>query len=220
MNLGQLRTSLQGKGYGSDTASAQTAALNAAYRRVVGGRHWPWLQRLSTSLTTSVSNPSVPLTTITDLMWVSAVRIEIGSEFYDLIPLEEEEFRSREYQDRQPSVPEYWTEVFGEIRLYPRPDRVYTIALDYYTTPPDLVNDVDVPLFDSTFHDVLVWGALSDMAFRERDFAAYQMADRMFDARLLEMQRSYGLGQRHKSKHVQRSAFWDQVGRGSGGWGR
>ena len=213
MTRAQLRTSIQAKGFGSDGAfiSAQNEAINAAYRRVAGEHRWPWLERLSTSLTTIAGNSSVSLTPITDLMWVDAVRLTDGTSNYDLTPLADQDLRSREHEDRFPDLPVWWAEVFGEIRLYPIPDKAYTVVLDYLTTPPELGADGDSPLFDTTFHDILVWGAISDLAFRERDYTGQAVADKNYDARLRSMMAAYGIRQRHGGSRVAHSRFWDWV---------
>lgn len=213
MTLAELRTSLQDKGYGTDTASQQTRMLNGVYRRIAGEHRWPWLERQSSALTAAVSNQTVSLAAITALMWVDAVRLEFGTEYPELEYIDPQSHRDLYHQSRDTGTPRYWTEQFGELRLWPVPDQAYTVVLDYMTTPDDLSLDADIPLFDSTFHDVLVWGAVSSMAYRERDWSAKNFADAEYRASYDEMKRSYGLKQRQNAQHVQRSSFWNAVGR-------
>jgi len=212
MNLGELRTSLQDKGYATDTAASQTRMLNSIYRRIAGEHRWPWLDRQSTALATVAGNQSVTLTAVTSLMWVDAVRLEYGTEYPEVKFLAPQALRDMAHVDRSTGTPRFWTEEFGELRFWPTPDKAYTVVLDYMTTPPDLAVDADIPLFDSTYHDVLVWGAIAEMAFRERDWSAKNFAAAEYADRYGEMKRTYGIRQRQNATHVARAKFWDNIG--------
>lgn len=217
MNLGQLRTALQTKGYGTDTATAQTAMLNSVYRRVAGLHRWPWLEVQDVSITTTVGDSDYSLAALTTLAHIDAVRIEKGTDRPELEYLEPQDFRDLEHVDRDNGVPLYWTYAASELRLWPAPDQAYTVTIDYIKRTTDLSADADSPLFDSQYHDVLVWGAIAEMAFRERDWSAKNFADAEYRQRLMEMERAYGVKQRQNSSRVKRSSFWDNVGRNTRG---
>jgi hypothetical protein len=212
MTLAELLLSLQSKGYSTDTVAAQTFALNAVYRRINGMRRWPYLERRDTALTTTAGQSSVNFASIPALMWVDAVRIELGTEYPTLEYKERQELRELNHQDRDRGTPQYWTEAAGELHLWPVPDASYEITLDYITTPPDLVDDDDVPVFDTTYHDVLVWGAVLDLGFRSRDWGAYQYAKHEYQDRLREMIAEYGIRQRQSSSRIVDSGFYNYNG--------
>lgn len=212
MNLGQLRTSLQAKGYATDTATAQNEAINDIYRRVAGTHRWPWLEAQSSSLATTAGTAAYAVSSITDLMYIDAVRIEASPDLPTIDWLTPQDFRNLEHDDRTNATPWYWTYEFGQVKLYPAPDKVYTLRLDYIKRPPALSGDSDTPLFESTYHDILVWGALMQIGFRERDWSALSYARQEYGDRLHEMERAYGVKQKQTARQVARSAFWKHIG--------
>lgn len=219
MNLGQIRTAIQARGYGTDTATQQTAMVNAVYREIAGQHRWPWLEAQSSTLTTTIGDPDYATTGISaDLMYIDAVRLTRGTTYLPLEYIAPQDFRDLEHVDRDNGEPIYWTYMNYNLRLWPRPDQVYTVTVDYLFRPTDLSADSDQPLFDATYHDVLVWGAIRDLAFRERDWSAKNFADAEYSARFGKMERAYGMKQRQNSSHVQGSKFWDSVGRTYGGF--
>jgi hypothetical protein len=54
----------------------------------------------------------------------------------------------------------------GELRFFPTASVDETIALRYYRTWPDLVDDTDEPIFPETFHDLLTSYAAAKLALR------------------------------------------------------
>lgn len=220
MNLGQLRTELQTKGYGTDTATAQTSMLNSVYRRIAGRHRWPWLEKENVALSTTASDPDYSLSTITDLLHIDAVRIEFGTSYPKIEYMEPQDFSDLEHEDRVNGEPIFWTYMNSELRLWPTPDKAYSLTIDYIRRPTDLSLDADEPAFDAIYHDILVWGAAAQMAYRERDWSAKNFADAEYDQRFREMERAYGVKQRQNSSRVKRSDFWGNVAMrsGYGGW--
>lgn len=205
--LTQLQSSIQARGHGADTVSAQTDAINATLRRLYGMRRWQFLDaRAPTNLLATVNNPVVSLTGVADLLHVDAVRVEKGLDTWDLDYLPAEELRRREWADRQADRPLYWTRQGDELWLYPRPNQAYIVGVDYIKTPVDLVAGADRAALPATYTDVVVWGALIDLAFRQRDWNAAAIAERQFEKRLAEMIVQFGLKQRQTSSQV---AAWD-----------
>jgi hypothetical protein len=209
MTLAQLRTSLQAKGYGTDSATAQTEMINSVYRRLAGKRRWPWMEAQATTATIAgTTNYSVAA--ITDWLHPDAVRIEISTEYPVLQYVDPQELRSLAHSDRARGVPQYWTYARGQLHVWPAPDRAYTLTIDYTKDPPDLTADADTPVFAATYHDVLVWAAAKEITFRQRDWGAYQYAKQEYDERLAEMERAYGVRQRQTSGKIKDSGFYSQ----------
>lgn len=204
MNLTELETSLQAKGYSTDTVIAQVEALNSVYRRVVGLRRWSWLETANTSLVTVTGNPAVSYSSLTDFLSIDAVRIELGAAYYNLDWVEPQVYRDEAHEDRTNGVPFAWTRQFGSIYLYPRPDNVYTLSVDYTKDPVDLAGGSDTPILPKTYHDMLVWGALSELAYRERDWNAGDRANVRFEERLQEMLGQEAIAQRQTEQQVRR----------------
>lgn len=208
-----LRTAIQQRGYASDTATAQTELLNSVYRRLSGMRRWPWLETGTAGLVTIVGQSAYNLlSTVPDFLHVDAVRLEIGTEYYDLEYEREQDFRSLQHTDRTNGIPSLWTlRGRADLNLHPRPDRVYTVTVDYLKDPPDLLSDSDQPLVPATYQDILVWGAIVELAYRERDWQGVQVADANYGQRLLDMMLEYGLTQRQTSTQVVQSGTYDHL---------
>lgn len=216
MTLAQLQASLQAKGYGTDSAAAQIEMLNSVYRRLVGKKRWPFQEAQSTIVTVA-GTTSYTVAAITDFLAPDAVRIEVGQETPDLKYRAPQEFRDQQHFDRAQGVPEAWTWMRGLLHVYPAPDRVYTLTVDYTKDPPDLAAAGDTPVFAATYHDVLVWGAIVEIAFRQRDWGAHQYAVVQYDNRVAEMERSYGIRQRQTSDKIKDSGFYSNWPRQSSG---
>lgn len=233
MTLAQLQAAIQQKGYGTDTAAAQLEALNGRYREVMSMHRWPFNDVVDTSLVTVVGTAAVAVSGIATLEAVDAVRLRFPAagtptETHDLTYLSPSDFRSRIYQGGfnqagTLGIPRWWTQYGGEgspIQLLPVPDRIYGLDLDYNRNAVDLAAGGDIPVIPAKFHDVLVWGAVCDLAIRERDGFTAQFAQGQYKSRLEEMERKLGIHQGQNPTHIRQSSFWDAVGRGSAGWGR
>lgn len=223
MNLGQIKTAIQARGYATDTVTQQIGAINTRYHELVGLHKWPWLETSSGAIPTVTGQLSYALTAITDLLFVDAVRLSFPSsgtptEEYDLEYISSEDFDSYRFELGADlvgtnGIPRYWTQdggAGGSLNLLPTPDRVYKLNINYLRVPVDLTVDADTPVFPSTFHDILVWGAIVDMAFRERDWSGMQMAQGEYSRMLGQMERAHAVRQRQNSTHVKRTRWWNQ----------
>ena len=212
--LAQLRTKVQERGYGTDTATAQTACLNSVYRRVAGMRRWPWLEIYQATGPAVVAGTETYnlAGTLTDLLHVEGIRLEFGTDYYNLKYVPPQEFRDAAHVYRDQGAPIYWTKVgAAQVKFYPKPDKAYTMTVDYVKFPTALAADADVHIMPENYEDVLVWGALAEMCYRERDYAGRQIAMEEYRARLMDMMNEYGLRQRQNATEVVRSGHWDQV---------
>ena len=209
MDLAALTTAVYDKGYGTDVATQVTDAINATYRRLVGFRRWPFLEATSTAIVTVVGTSSYSLSAISDLLHLDAVRSSVGIERFNMGYVSPQEFRDISFvDDRVVGVPRYWTFMNQTLQIYPTPDLVYTLTIDYAKDPPDLAAAGDKPLLPATYHDILVWGAACDLAYRERDYQAYAICEQKYNMGIKEMQGEYGLRQRQTSQSVIHSGIW------------
>src|SRR5215207_123291 len=213
MTLAELRAWIDTHGFSStalnsSTAVAQTTAIQSAYDRLNGLHNWPWREGTLT-VTTSVGDDTPTITSITDNGGIKAVRMTQNANYFDLDFMDPAEFRDRAHLDRTNGVPQWWTWVDNELRLYPRPDGVYTLSIEYTKQLPDLL-DGGSPVFDANYHLILGRGALIDLAVRERDWNMVQVAERQWDRRVKEMEQFYHIRQKQTSSQVVRSGIWQQ----------
>ncbi len=208
-SLQTLRTAIQQRGYSTDSADAQNEMINSYYRRVIGMRRWPFLEASGTFPTVVGTGTYNMPALLPDLLHIRAVRAEIGTKYPALTYRDQEDFRDYEHADRSNGSPMYWTRIGNAIRLWPKPDRVYTITVDYVKDAPDLVGDSDVTQIPSAYQDVLVWGPIIDLAYRERDYAGMKEARANYQSLVNDMINEYGLRQQQTSSEVASSGYWD-----------
>lgn len=208
-NLADLRTAIQHRGYAQDTEDAQTELVNAEYRRLIGTRRWWWLEvAADTSLTCTVGTEAYSLASITDFLHIDAVRLEDGTNRFTLAYASPQAFRDVAHELRDNAPPVFWTRINSDLYLWPRPDKEYVISVDYVKNPPNLSDDADTPVLPAAYHDLLVWGAVRQLTFRERDKEAYSLANGEYQSLLADMKHQDGLAQRQSSSEV---AFTGEV---------
>lgn len=208
MNLGQILTAQEELGYGTDTQTARTSMTNSCARRVYALRRWPFLKVLgATGPVLVAGTESYDVSAIlTDLQYIDGISLDhaTGTD-YDLEYLDNEAFRELRRVDATRETPLWWTATGKTVYLYPTPNAVFTIKVDYLQKPAALVSAGDVPALPEEYHDILVWGGLVEMTFRERDYNGHQFAQQEYDKRLLEMMHQYGMVQRQTSSRVVKS---------------
>lgn len=211
--LEYLRSAIQARGYGTDTApDVQNHVLNSVYRRVIGMRRWPFLEvDGSTALECVIGQRAYDLTDIPDLLHVDAVRAELGTEYIELKHKGQQDFRTLEHSWRDHGQPEFWTRIGNRLLIWRRPDAAYTLVVDYVKDPPDLASDEDQTALPAAYQDVLVWGAIAELCFRERDAEGFAMAKGEYGTRIIDMMNEYGVRQRQNSSHVKQSGTWDHL---------
>lgn len=216
--LDSLRTLIQQKGYGTDTSpEIQTAMLNSIYRRIIGARRW-WFYEVADDHSTSVTtgDERVDLSVAERLFLVDAVRLEYNTTYVELMNVDPQEFREYYHADRTPGTPQLWTQVNDEVLLWPVPDKDYTVSLDYIKRPPTLVNDDDQVIIPEPYVDVLVWGAIRELCFRERDDSGRAYADAEYQQVLADMKQQDGLMQRQSASEVTYTGQPESVNYGYG----
>lgn len=208
-----VQAAVQAEGYGTDTAAQQLTFLRGLLRRLYGMRRWRFLEQTNTSLSTAVATPTVSLATITTLTHVDAVRLTFGTTVYGLEHRPEQLLRDYDACDQTVSVPLYWTQRNNTIQFWPRPDRIYTIQLDYLELPTLPTVAGDTVTWPDSYLDVLTWGVAKRMAARQRDAAMASLADGEYTAALREMLQAHGVQQRQTSDRVEQWSGWADVQR-------
>lgn len=201
--LGDIKTSIQNKGYATDTATAQASMINSVYRRVIGMRRW-WFNEVpnNTSLTLATGTQSVSLAGITDFLHVDAVRISTASSQSEIEYVPPQELRDLYHTDRTNGEPLFWTRTGGSLYFWPVADQNYTVSVDYIKYPATLVADGDATIIPDAYQDVLVWGAIKELTFRERDAEGRSLAEDEFQTILATMRHQDGLEQRQTPSEV------------------
>ena len=232
MNLSQLVNSVYALGYNfvqtaDDPTNPANVALNSVYRDVCGRERWPFLEKTASAGSTVAAVNTYPLSTLTDLRQVDAIRLTDSSGVnYDLRNMAPQDFKAQTFEATSlpitTGLPVCWTQYAGSILFFPPPDGVYTIVVDYIVQPAALVSLTDVPIIPTQWHDILVWGAAHELAFRERDWIGRNDSLNTFTQRLANMSSEYRLMQRQTSSRVQQSGVNDsfdygifQLGEGS-----
>lgn len=210
MNLAEIQAAIQAHGYAPDTSDRQTIFINQCYREVCGMQRWPFLEAQDVSQVTTAGQAGYPLDALPTWRSIDAVRISIPAQqqYVRMEYLAPQDFRDREHISPEPSTPSYWTFINQELRFWPVPDDSYSVTIDYISEPPDLAADADVPVLPVTYHDVLVWGAVERLAYRERDWLGRQFAQQERELSLKRMDEEFMVRQRQTSSHVKKSGYW------------
>lgn len=196
--LATARASIQAKGYGTDTAAVQLSMVNSVYRRVAAERRWYWLQATDTTLTVALNAYQTSLTGLTALRTVDGVRINDEPLEY-CTPAELHDLR---VQDRATGAPLFWTQYGSNLEFWPTADSAYTLSIDYTKNITALAVDADTTLIPDEFQDVLVWGSIKELTFRERDMNGRAIANEEYNNILRDMRHANGLRQRQTSREV------------------
>lgn len=210
--LSELRTRIQARGYSTDTAATQTALINSVIRRIYGMRRWPWLENLSSSGgALTIGNPDKSLSAITDLLHVDAIRLDDSGKGIDLRYMRVQDLQRNLRLDDTNGQPQFWTRTKTGIKVYPTPDKAYTVYVDYVPKPTALAADGDLSPLPDVYDDAIVWGVIKELTFRERDYNGRQWALDEYQTILMDMINEYNLRQRQNSSEVVSSGYWQQA---------
>lgn len=177
MNLGELRTELQSRGFDYVTDARLNRWLNRAYTRLCDRHAWPFLETTTTG--------AAPLT-ISDLRAVLSV-IDTDNDS----PLVYEDRRTIREDDPTLAAtgkPENWYLNGSAVTTYP----VSTVGLSvlYIKSPAELSSDSDSPVLPSRYHMLLVDMACAD-AYKDSDnLEAWQMLRGDVEEQIREMENS------------------------------
>lgn len=212
MNLGELRTAIQGLGYSADTDSQQNDFINATYREIHSSMRWPFLEAVSLNAQATVAGIQAYTPPMSDWRNVDALRIAQPN-IANFISIEYKEpqelFDMAWVNPTETATPRYWTMYASQIWFFPIPDDIYEISYFYITEPPDLAADTDVPLIPVAYHDCLVSGSVCRMAFRQRDWIGLELWTSKYAQDVTRLKEEYLIRQRQSSSEVKRSGYWN-----------
>ena len=206
----QVLEQVQALGYATDTKTQQLTMLNQVHRRIINARRWTFAIAVST-LPTVANNASVTFdAAVGDTKRIDAVRLEDSSgNSITLDPIDLPTLRQYTVENDTPGTPRYWARLGNTIRLYPIPDAVYTLVIDSVNNPPVIAAEgTNVSIPDSHV-DILAWGIVMQITFRERDWDGHNFARQMYAELFTEMLAQFGMQQRQQATHVTSSGQWE-----------
>ncbi len=164
--LAGLRTRVQKRvrdtGYDS---SEITDYLNDTQRDICNELRLPFMQT-SQNYTLAINVSDITNGSNLPSNYVQAMDLVNTYTGYEgVIPYKSTQELDRYYPDeddatRNPAnAPTYWYNYAKTIRVFPQPDKAYTVTLRYYKSPTALSSDSDVPELPSEFEELLVLGA-------------------------------------------------------------
>ncbi len=200
---------VQSLGYATDTEPAQLNALDQVQRRVLNTRRWRFLYEKDSSKELTTNNNEIELQALSDTKRVDAVRLEFGEEFLELEHQDYETLRSAEHKYRETGLPEWWAVIGQKLHVWPIPDKNYKVVIDYVKNPTIITAAANTLLIPDSHIDILVWGIVVNVTFRERDWEGHNFARQMYAEHLAEMMTQYGMTDRQTSDRVVESGFYD-----------
>lgn len=205
----EIMERVQAKGYGSDTETAQLAMLNQVQRRIVNSRRWAFLLS-STEKTTTTGVESVALDAeIGPTIRVDGVELtESNGSPLDTEYVEPPVIREYIHDSSATGRPRFWSRIGQNLIFYPIPDAAYKVKV-YTVANPVIATKTDKVTIPDSHTDILEWGIIEQLTFRERDWDAHNFARQMYAELFTEMLGQYGMQQRGQATHVTSSGSWD-----------
>lgn len=209
---GQVLASVQALGYGTDTKVSQLAMLNQVQRRILNARRWTFALS-SVSKACVASNEAVAFDTeVGTTQRIDAVRLTglIGAaEPLFLEYVEAPVIREYIHDNSATGQPRFWSRRGQNIILYPIPDKAYPLTIDTVLNATLLANEAANVVVPDSHIDILIYGVIMQVTFRERDWDGHNMARQLYAELFTEMLAQYGMQQRQQSSHVTSSGQWD-----------
>jgi len=203
---------VQALGYGNDTEAAQLLMLNQVIRRVTNARRWTFLLNTITNKVTAAGTETVALdAAIADTIRVDGVEAtQPGGEPFELEYIEPPLIRQYIHDNSATGQPLYWSRIGQNLLFYPIPDAAYKLKIYTVANAVNLTSKAEnVPIPDSHI-DILVYGMIMQLSYRERDWDGHNFARQMYAELFTEMLAQYGMKQRGQSTHVTSSGSWEQ----------
>lgn len=213
ITLADIKAAIQAHGYDTDTAAQQTIMIQMILRRLHGMRRWQFLVEETTAYSATLANTGrATLTPLGRGLKFDSVRMSLGTETWDLEPVDHESMIDKRHDDVAVGRPKYWARERDDILVWPLPDQTYPMEIVWYglTTIPQA--DGDAIAWPETHLDVLVYAALMRLTWRQRDWNGYDRAKADFTDALLEAMRDEGVTQRQVADHVQSWDGWAKMG--------
>lgn len=208
--LSELMEGVRNNGFDSMQDSKIELAVTRADRRIRSLRRWRFL-RYTTTLSTVAASQQVSTASITDLRAIESVRLVDPTYGDNLTPISFQDYKNLSLSGSDATgLPRFWTEGNGQILVWPTPQAVYSLSVDYIGTGTDMVSPTDVSDIPDPYSEVIEWSATAALAARERDTALQQIAKVEYAERLVELRNQHELGQRQSSLTVQESGFFNE----------
>lgn len=215
--LANLKTAVQAHGYGADTTTQQTEFARGALRRLYGRRRWRFLRKTNSTVTIALGASTCSLATITDRQAGKLEGVRLVPATGDTLELDElgwEDLRVLDARDQGNDEPLYYARQDNDtLQFWPRADKPYTVAIDYFSLPALPVSDTDTVVWPDEHQDVLVWAIVRALAFRQRDWFSTPTADSEYVQRLDEMEQAETLNSAQSPSRMGHWEGWDRVAR-------
>lgn len=215
VTLGELKAIILAEGgYDTDLTAETTLFVRDTLRRLYGMRRWSFLSQESTALSATVANAGiVDYSSFGRALMLDSVRMSDSvSNPWDLEPSKLEEVLDYRHLDPAVGPPMNWAKQGDRIIVYPIPDKTYNLKILWYgyTTLPSA--DGDSILWPEAHIAVVKYGAMMQLARRQRDMAGYERIKLDFQETLMEHFRDEGVEQRQVSESVNGWRGWNRFG--------
>lgn len=208
---GEILERVQALGYGADISAPQLKTLNMLHKRVINTRRWRFLGSITKSLETTPGTGVYALDTLATTQRVDAVRlVNANGEALHLEHQPQATVRDFETMWPDSGTPEYWVRIGKDLHLWPAPSGVYQVQVDIVNNPTSLTKAEDNVQVPDAHADILVWGTIMGITFRERDWDGHNFARQMYSELITEMIAQYAMTDRQTPKRVQQSGFFDK----------
>ena len=213
MKASEVIARIHSLGYGADTEEAQLLMLDMIQKRVANSRRWNFAMS-SEAVETEAEKEQVELHPVAEIERVDAVKIEPeGTPITETSDLDFAPYNSISEWNREnlrtPGTPRYWSLRGKYIALSPIPDKVYRLVVNVITNPTPIIEGKTEIFIPDSHSDILVWGSIMDLTFRERDWEGHNFARQKYAELYLEMLAQFGVRQRQTNTHVASSGQWD-----------
>lgn len=223
--IGDVKTGVQARGYGSDTAVIQSALINAGIRRITNMRRWRWNKNTSTT-TVTVGNSVILLDSLSvQFDRVDAVRFQdtagtYGGNLEYMEPETLNELQQRFLGDT--GEPRYWTFTSDTnspmIEFFPRTDKSYTFTVSGVRGPQTSDQPDGTICFSSgapePLREALTYYVCAELAARQRDWNAVRYWKDEYQSVITEIIRAEGIAQRQSPQEIGRWDGWENVAMG------
>lgn len=173
--------------------------VNVRYQAIWGYADWPWKRQgpIDMPLVVGNANPVLPVGFLRPII----VFDDTGGEVEWMEPDEFDRIHRYQQVNNTRARPDCFKWVDNVITLGPAPDSAYTFGLSYErkmtylqggTTPAtgQLTGDNDTPIWDQSYHYILVHGAIATGLRLEND-PTYPAMEEEYEAMLASMQDHY-----------------------------
>lgn len=162
--------------------------LDEGYSEVVTNRIWSWGYALTPKTVTMVSGTDTYVMDAAVKRILAVVEVDQG---YPLEAISQTDWARRKEGNVATSTPVQFTFTNGSLHLWPVPGVTDDLAVYYYEHPTFGAAANSEPVFDSTFHSILVDWAMSRIWETQEDFEKSDDYRQRFEIKLVRMGKFY-----------------------------